>query len=121
MALTREWRIMAGSWSREKANALVRSRTGRQSLYVVAYDIPDDRRRTKLHNRLHDFGFAVQYSVFECLLHPAQRTALGKAIDRIVDPEEDIVAVWRLDDCCSPRRVCLGVAEPVEMPTVDIM
>lgn len=99
----------------------MRSRTGKPSLYVVAYDIPDDRRRTRLHDRLQDFGFAVQYSVFECLLRPAQRKALTKAIDRIVDSEEDIVAVWKLNDCCAPRRVCLGLAEPVEIPTVDII
>jgi CRISPR-associated protein Cas2 len=35
---------------------------------VVAYDISDDPRRTKLHNTLKNFGTPVQYSVFECIL-----------------------------------------------------
>jgi CRISPR-associated endonuclease Cas2 len=37
-------------------------------LILVSYDIPDDRRRTKLAHTLKDFGQRVQYSVFECLL-----------------------------------------------------
>ena len=35
---------------------------------LVVYDISNDRRRTKLHNLLLDYGSPVQYSVFECLL-----------------------------------------------------
>lgn len=33
---------------------------------VVAYDMADDRRRLNLVKRLKDYGFRVQYSVFEC-------------------------------------------------------
>ncbi|HIP96765.1 MAG TPA: CRISPR-associated endonuclease Cas2, partial [Anaerolineae bacterium] len=35
---------------------------------VVAYDISNDRRRTKLHDTLLNFGTPVQYSVFECIV-----------------------------------------------------
>jgi CRISPR-associated protein Cas2 len=37
--------------------------------YLVSYDIPDDRRRTRLAKLLKDYGGRVQYSVFECLLN----------------------------------------------------
>jgi CRISPR-associated protein Cas2 len=33
---------------------------------VVVYDISNDKRRTRLHNALLDYGTPVQYSVFEC-------------------------------------------------------
>lgn len=36
--------------------------------YVVAYDIPDDRRRTRVHKILMGFGKWTQYSLFECFL-----------------------------------------------------
>ena len=36
--------------------------------YLVSYDIPDTKRRTKLAKTLEDFGDRVQYSVFECIL-----------------------------------------------------
>ncbi len=36
---------------------------------VVAYDIPDDKRRLKVMNTLLDYGGTrVNYSVFECML-----------------------------------------------------
>jgi len=37
-------------------------------LILVSYDVPDDRRRTKIAALLKDFGERVQYSVLECLL-----------------------------------------------------
>ena len=37
--------------------------------YLVSYDIPDDKRKTKLAKTIKDFGDRVQYSVFECLLN----------------------------------------------------
>ena len=36
--------------------------------YVIAYDIPEDRRRTKVHKILSGFGTWTQYSLFECFL-----------------------------------------------------
>src|SRR5436309_16012651 len=36
--------------------------------YVIAYDIPDDKRRTKIHKVLLGFGKWTQYSLFECFL-----------------------------------------------------
>ncbi|MBR8835369.1 MAG: CRISPR-associated endonuclease Cas2 [Stigonema ocellatum SAG 48.90 = DSM 106950] len=37
-------------------------------LYVVAYDVPCDKRRKKISDLLEGYGQRVQYSVFECLL-----------------------------------------------------
>ncbi len=36
--------------------------------YVIAYDIPDDKRRTKVHKILLGHGKWTQYSLFECFL-----------------------------------------------------
>ncbi len=48
-----------------KRKALGRRET---TCYVVAYDIPDDRRRIKVHHILMGFGKWTQYSLFECFL-----------------------------------------------------
>jgi len=37
-------------------------------LVVVVYDIPDDKRRTKLSKFLEGYGRRTQFSVFECFL-----------------------------------------------------
>ena len=36
--------------------------------YVIAYDIPNDKRRTKVHKVLLGLGKWTQYSLFECFL-----------------------------------------------------
>ena len=33
-------------------------------LYVISYDIPDDKRRKKIADLLEGYGQRVQYSVF---------------------------------------------------------
>jgi CRISPR-associated protein Cas2 len=38
-------------------------------LYVISYDIPDDKRRKKIADLLEGYGQRVQYSVFECQLN----------------------------------------------------
>ncbi|NET61636.1 MAG: CRISPR-associated endonuclease Cas2 [Symploca sp. SIO2E6] len=47
-------------------------------LYVVAYDIPDDKRCKKVSDLLEGYGKRVQYSVFECVLSQAKYEELGK-------------------------------------------
>ena len=50
--------------------------------YVVSYDMPDDRKRTKMAKNLLDFGTRVQYSVFECILDDKRLEALTGLIRR---------------------------------------
>ena len=45
-------------------------------LYVVTYDIPNDKRRKKVSDLLEGYGRRVQYSVFECLLTSAKYAEL---------------------------------------------
>jgi len=52
--------------------------------YLVSYDIPDDKRRTKLAKTIKDFGDRVQYSVFECLLDKSLLDKMTDRIDKII-------------------------------------
>ncbi len=75
---------------------------GRQFVLVV-YDISNDRRRTKLHNALLDFGTPVQYSVFECMLDDAGLARMKKAVMRIIRPRVDRVRFYYLCARCLVR------------------
>ena len=46
-------------------------------LYVISYDIPDNRRRSQLAKVLKGFGSRVQYSVFEAHLNGKQYEELS--------------------------------------------
>lgn len=57
--------------------------------YLVAYDIPDNKRRRRVHDLLLGYGTRVQYSVFECVLKPAKYEELQERLRRLVCLEED--------------------------------
>lgn len=70
---------------------------------VVAYDLPNDRRRTKLHTLLEDYGTPVQYSVFECLLTEKEMATMKKRIKRLIKPRLDQVRYYHLCASCQRR------------------
>lgn len=81
-------------------------------LVAVAYDVVDDARRTRLHNRLRDFGRPVQYSVFECLLEEGDLARLHAAISELIDSREDCVRLYLLCGVCAGRVRILGQGQP---------
>ena len=67
---------------------------------LVVYDISNDRRRTRLHDRLLDYGSPVQYSVFECLLEAKDLQKMKSAMRRIIRPRKDNVRMYYLCAGC---------------------
>ena len=90
-------------------------------LIVVAYDVPDDRRRARLADALEDFGVRVQYSVFECLLEQEQVAALRKRVGAEINAQEDAVRIYRLCAECAGRVELLGLGEKTEDPEVYVV
>lgn len=56
------------------------------NLYIVAYDITDDDRRTDVFQYLRRWGNHLQYSVFRCEL---SRTSLAELISELEDMIHD--------------------------------
>ncbi len=67
---------------------------------LVVYDISNDKRRTKLHNTLKDFGTPVQYSVFECLLTTQETKKMKLIINKIIKPQLDRVRYYPICQKC---------------------
>ena len=76
--------------------------------YLVSYDIPDDKRRTKLAKTIKDFGDRVQYSVFECLLNKSLLDKMINRIDKIVIEKEDSVRIYSLCASCEREIRVIG-------------
>ena len=90
-------------------------------LILVSYDIPNDRRRTKLAHTLKDFGQRVQYSVFECRLKEDQITRLQARVTALIDTEEDSVRIYRLCAECADRLEIRGLGRPTQDPDVYML
>jgi CRISPR-associated endonuclease Cas2 len=85
-------------------------------LIVVSYDVPDDRRRTRLAHALEDFGVRVQYSVFECLLETAQLDALRTRMLRLIDTGKDSVRIYRFCQDCGAKVEIHGEGKATQDP-----
>jgi len=64
--------------------------------YVIAYDIPDDKRRKKIADLLEGYGQRVQYSVFELVLSQKKFDELKSRLQKQVKLSEDSLRFYPL-------------------------
>ena len=82
--------------------------------YVVAYDIPDDKRRTKVHKILLGYGKWTQYSLFECFLTRRQMALLHAKLAEHLIPRKDSVRFYPLCANCVRRVQTVGGPPPAD-------
>jgi len=78
---------------------------------VVSYDIKDNKRRVKVAKTLLDYGFRIQYSVFECILEDKYLLRLRTKLSRIINETEDTVRFYRLCQACRSSIQIIGTGE----------
>ncbi len=88
---------------------------------LIVYDISDDKRRTKLHDLLLDYGTPVQYSVFECLLEARDEEKMVKSIRKIIRPRKDAVRYYYLCADCAAKTVITSGKELTRPPAGAIV
>ena len=85
--------------------------------YIIAYDIPSDRRRTKVHKVLSGFGTWTQYSLFECFLSKKELVLLKSKLANHVEDTQDSVRFYPMCAACLDKVETVG-GEP---PTEDVL
>ena len=68
---------------------------------IVSYDVATSedggqRRLRRVARACKDYGQRVQYSVFECIVDPAQWTMLKERLISEIDPEKDSLRFYYL-------------------------
>ena len=89
-----------------------------RTLYVVAYDIPNDRRRTRVLKTLRGFGQWTQFSVFECFLSAKELVLLHERLHKQIRPDEDSVRFYPLCQTCCGKVETVGGPKPANPVTV---
>src|SRR2546423_3853707 len=84
------------------------------SFYVVAYDIPDDKRRTKVHKVLTGFGQWTEFSLFECFLTKKEVLQMRAKLEQHLDSRTDRVRIYMICDACLAKIETVGIPEPIE-------
>ncbi len=77
--------------------------------YMIAYDLKDDKRRTKIHNVLKNYGQWTQYSVFECDITEQAFQQLFQAVTPLIQVENgDSIRYYPLCGACEQKIEHLG-------------
>ncbi len=85
---------------------------------IVSYDVSTEdggqRRLRRVARACQDYGQRVQYSVFECMVNPAQWTFLRERLVSEIDPERDSLRFYYLGSNWKRRVEHVGVRKSPE-------
>ncbi|MCT4509906.1 MAG: CRISPR-associated endonuclease Cas2 [Tepidibacter sp.] len=84
-------------------------------IYLISYDIVNDKKRTKLFKLLKNYGVRHQYSVFECELDEKKYVELIYKIRKIKVETGDSIMVYPICATCESKIVRCGSYEPIEV------
>jgi CRISPR-associated protein Cas2 len=94
-----------------------------ERLYIVTYDISDDRRWRRVFKIMRGYGRWLQLSVFQCRLTVRCRAELARRLEEAIHGRDDHVLILDLGpaDKVDPRVESLGKAfESVQRTAVVI-
>jgi CRISPR-associated protein Cas2 len=67
-------------------------------LYLIAYDIADPKRLSRIHRALKKQGLPVQYSVFTVVMKRKALIRLLDHVEQLIDHAEDDIRCYRLPE-----------------------
>ncbi len=81
-------------------------------IYVVVYDISDQKRWRRVFRLMNGYGEWLQLSVFQCRLNRQRHAELVALLDGMIHHDEDHVVVMDMGQAerVEPRVVSLGKA-----------
>lgn len=87
-------------------------------LVLISYDVSIENKGQKRLRRVaktcQNYGQRVQYSVFECVVDPAQWTALRQKLIDEIDPELDSLRFYFLGSNWKRRIEHVGAKESID-------
>jgi CRISPR-associated protein Cas2 len=81
-----------------------------ERLYIVTYDISDDRRWRRVFRLMGGYGRWLQLSVFQCRLSARRRAEMARRLEQLIHERNDHVLILDLGpaDKVDPRVESLG-------------
>ncbi len=76
-------------------------------IYIITYDIPDNKQRLKVSAFLEGFGERVQESVFECKLPSKNISKLVKELANLID-EDGNIRIYPVCGDCYDKAINIG-------------
>jgi len=80
----------------------------KQMLTIIAYDITQPKRLSRVAKVCLDYGVRVQYSVFECRLEADRFEEFWTALQLEIDEEEDRIVAYKACAGCAREILTAG-------------
>ncbi len=90
-------------------------------VYLICYDISDNKIRRYVEKALLNHGTRVQYSVFECMLTHSQLSRLRYALQNKIDPTTDALHYFHLCKHCKTKRQVQGSGHIVQYKSYELI
>ena len=88
-----------------------------RNVFLVCYDVADDKRLRRTHRKMRGFGDPLQYSIFRCELSPTERQLLKEALWEILNWQQDRVMLIDLGPVRARGDQCIECwGEPLNEP-----
>lgn len=87
---------------------------------LIAYDVsttdkPGQKRLRRVARACEDYGVRVQKSLFECQVGKTEWAALRNRLLKEIDPKQDSLRFYHLDEDARIKVEHHGVKEPVDL------
>jgi len=83
-------------------------------LYIIAYDIADEKRLNRVRHLLKGYSTGGQKSVYECFLTESELNYLVEELSYLIDERFDRIHIIQVDR--RARIYLLGIALPPKDP-----
>ncbi|QCT93641.1 CRISPR-associated endonuclease Cas2 [Caminibacter mediatlanticus TB-2] len=85
-------------------------------MYLIAYDIVDNKRRRKIQKLVYSYAFGGQKSALECLINKKEAIEIAKKLSKIIDLEKDRCHIIKVE-----KFIYLRSAKEITFKNGDII
>jgi len=72
-------------------------------IYIIAYDIADNKRRLRVAKTLESWGYRIQESVFQLRLDSATLARVRSRLAALISDSEDVIHIYPICSSCADR------------------
>jgi len=87
-------------------------------IFLITYDITDNKRREKLSKFLEEIGVRLQYSVFECRINPKHLKNIKSEITKKINIAKDSVLIYQICASCVKSKIQIGKEYSIKFETL---
>ena len=79
-------------------------------IYIIAYDIADNKRRLRVAKTLESWGYRIQESVFQLRLDTATLARVRARLAALISDAEDVILIYPICPPCADHAATPGAA-----------